>query len=401
MTTLISQGYTPLEQYSSNFGDQGPWTDIYSFAASVYHGITGKRPVDALNRSAGLLAGKEDSLVPLSTMGLSNYSPVFLSALDRAMMLKPDERPQTLTQWRSLFAGEQIAGSPIAEQTLVQPSSFAASESLNDTREFVGIDRDLTSPGDSRNTVSKPAATKKKSAALPLAGAAVLLVALGAGGWWYTQNPAGNVQTGAQLTQERVAKLPRPGTALSVVGPTERLEAELSDLKSMNTIYQQALAIDKDSQPALDGIAYLVSQYARLAESPIVMADEASRARLSNELSGLVNIDPQAARLVEQLQATPTVKFASLSTLLNKENLTGKEQQKLLAGLVALQGSEKQAAQKDDRVIALSNRFRESIVKNLEAGNFDQAARMIEVAQLINPDDSSLDILKRHLEGRG
>ena len=73
----------------------------------------------------------------------------------------------------------------------------------------------------------------------------------------------------------------------------------------------------------------------------------------------------------------------------------------MIAGLAALRGEEKAASQKDDRVVALSLRFRDSIVKSLEAGNFDQAARMIEVALLISPDDDGLDKLKRHIEGRG
>ena len=204
-----------------------------------------------------------------------------------------------------------------------------------------------------------------------------------------------------QLTQERIASLPRPESALPVVEPKERFDNELSDLKSLSTIYQQALAIDGGSQPALDGIAYVVSQYARLAKSPFIVADEVSRNQLSNELSGLASINPEAARLVQQLDALPNSNFASLSPLLNKDKLTDTEQQNLIAGLAALRGEEKAASQKDDRVVALSLRFRDSIVKSLVAGNFDQAARMIEVALLISPDDDGLDKLKRHIEGRG
>lgn len=404
MTTLISQGYTPLEQYSSNFGDQGPWTDIYSFGASVYHGITGKRPVDALNRSAGLLAGKEDSLEPLSNMGFTEFSPVFLEAIDCAMMLKPSDRPQTLSQWRSLFIADGSARLSESEHTRGYPVSGGSNNTAglaNNTQQFVALDRDLTVHRPGRDSAPKPDTVKKKSTTLPFAGVTVLLIGLGAGAWWYLQNQGSSTASTVQLTQERIASLPRPESALPVVEPKERFDNELSDLKSLSTIYQQALAIDGGSQPALDGIAYVVSQYARLAKSPFIVADEVSRNQLSNELSGLASIDPEAARLVQQLDALPNSNFASLSPLLNKDKLTDTEQQNLIAGLAALRGEEKAASQKDDRVVALSLRFRDSIVKSLVAGNFDQAARMIEVALLISPDDDGLDKLKRHIEGRG
>jgi len=59
----IVSSYTPvyaaLEQYH-NVGDQGPWTDIYSFGAVLYQAVTGRKPLSAMER----LCGSDQGAVP-------------------------------------------------------------------------------------------------------------------------------------------------------------------------------------------------------------------------------------------------------------------------------------------------------------------------------------------------
>ena len=89
ITTIITPGYAPLEQYSAK-GNVGPWSDIYSLAAVAYACLTGEHPSDATNRVL------DEDIKPLvSLLGSSN----FLKAINLALAVHVKDRPQTLTDW--------------------------------------------------------------------------------------------------------------------------------------------------------------------------------------------------------------------------------------------------------------------------------------------------------------
>ncbi|MGZ5133185.1 MAG: serine/threonine protein kinase, partial [Caldimonas sp.] len=95
LTVILKPGYAPVEQYAEVPGmKQGPWTDVYALAAVVYYAITGKTPPTSVGRLMN------DNYVPMTQAGAGRYSPAFLEAIDRALIVKPEERTQSIDDLR-------------------------------------------------------------------------------------------------------------------------------------------------------------------------------------------------------------------------------------------------------------------------------------------------------------
>jgi len=106
-TTLISQGYTPLEQYSADYGEQGRWTDLYSMAATIYHCITGAKADDSLSRSACKLRSLPDRVKQLLPQEYPGFRPAYLEAVLAGLSLQPEQRPQTLSSWQKMLQSDE------------------------------------------------------------------------------------------------------------------------------------------------------------------------------------------------------------------------------------------------------------------------------------------------------
>ncbi|MBY0558220.1 protein kinase [Hyphomicrobium sp.] len=101
VSALVKPGYSPYEQYAETSRQQGAWTDIYAFAATLYHAVTGKRPADSPSRML------KDEMIPVREAALGGYRATFLDAIQQALSLTPDGRPQSVAEWRgALLAPE-------------------------------------------------------------------------------------------------------------------------------------------------------------------------------------------------------------------------------------------------------------------------------------------------------
>ncbi len=87
-----ADGFTPIELYSRG-QPVGPYTDVYSLAATLYEMLTGTTPVSAESRQA--------DKTPLESPQVKNpeISGRVAKAILAGMEILPEKRPQTLQAW--------------------------------------------------------------------------------------------------------------------------------------------------------------------------------------------------------------------------------------------------------------------------------------------------------------
>jgi TonB family protein len=102
LTVIVKPGFAPLEQYADTVKmKQGPWTDVYALAAVAHYALTGHAPAPAVSR---VLA---DEVVPLRVRMKGKYSDALLGAIDTALAVKPERRPQTIAAFRNLLQSDR------------------------------------------------------------------------------------------------------------------------------------------------------------------------------------------------------------------------------------------------------------------------------------------------------
>lgn len=114
-TLTVMQGrgsamYTPLEQYGADGGTTDVRSDIYSFGATLYHLFTCKVPPDAKARFLN-----PRSLRPVHELN-PNVSVTVSNAINYAMAMHPDDRPETISHLRDVFSGYEPLPEPVVEK---------------------------------------------------------------------------------------------------------------------------------------------------------------------------------------------------------------------------------------------------------------------------------------------
>jgi tRNA A-37 threonylcarbamoyl transferase component Bud32 len=115
---VVKDGYSPQELYLPGGGDQGPWSDLYSLAATFYQLISGEPPENSQARLAALASNAADPCVPLVGR-FPEYDAAFLAAIDKAMSVLPKERLQSARRWTAAItdAAGTVTHLPVAEKT--------------------------------------------------------------------------------------------------------------------------------------------------------------------------------------------------------------------------------------------------------------------------------------------
>ena len=370
LTTLVSPGYAPFEQYEtgSDGGRQGPWTDLYSLAATLYMAVLGHGPPDAVTRANARLEGRPDPLIPSRIAAPPGYTPAFLHAIDAALAFQAADRPKNVAQWRNMLRAEE-APDEDDERTVVPGASAAPATSPSDTQaRFAGADtgeafQEASSRGSGarRRSPPAPAATPPPRRRVLVAALSMVVIAALAGGGWYASTqfyaddsqretppantaataepapagdadrPSARTEAAPEQMQQNAATPPAPASAGLSAGETSRVGALLaaaeSDLGAGRLVepvdasavyrYYDVLDLQPDNSAALAGLRRIVATLAAQASDDLARGglDEAERRLRQAEA-----VDPQSPEVIRLRARLEDTRAAASAERLRAEN---------------------------------------------------------------------------------
>jgi serine/threonine protein kinase len=174
MTAVFTPRYAAAEQHTSD--EQGPWTDIYGLAVTLYYAVAGRTPPTAMERILN------DRYEPLTKLQPAGFSHGILRGIDAGLAVRAADRPQSIAAWRGRFASD---AERFDDATVVDLRTRRAPE-----------------PAEHSASAPSPAVTGRKRVAL-YAGGATAAIVLAAGGYFLWMPPP--APQSVQLEAERKA----------------------------------------------------------------------------------------------------------------------------------------------------------------------------------------------------
>ena len=101
---VAKSGFSPLEQYTQR-GGSGPWTDVYSMAATIYYTLTGKLPPNAIDRL-------ETDTLSWDFPELNQLPAQARETLQKAMTVIAKNRLQTMDELGAGLSAQEVPQQP-------------------------------------------------------------------------------------------------------------------------------------------------------------------------------------------------------------------------------------------------------------------------------------------------
>jgi hypothetical protein len=177
MMAIYSPSYAAPEQVF-RVGQQGPWTDIYSLAATLYTMVVGSPPTNATERFQHI------PYLALVEREPTGYTLPFLHAIDEALAFTVEDRPRDTVEWRELFVGtntpvkRRADDATILHETIQSPQKRFPDISVHGSAE--GMEPTPRPTGQSPSRPAKRANNRRG----PLLAAALGVIVLGVAGIW-------------------------------------------------------------------------------------------------------------------------------------------------------------------------------------------------------------------------
>ena len=115
LDVVLKHGFAPREQYTRR-GRQGPYTDVYSVAASFYYAITGRKPPDAIDRM------DEDYLALPSSLGI-DLPAELEDAIIKGLSVHPADRFQSMEEFQAALNQGYLPESGLEPEQIHSPDS--------------------------------------------------------------------------------------------------------------------------------------------------------------------------------------------------------------------------------------------------------------------------------------
>lgn len=103
----LTPGYCALEQYPGH-GTIGATSDVYGMGATLYRCITGKNPIDALERKRVSEKLHNDPLPPATSFERPPYAAHIRESIDGALKLAIEERPASAFALQQALMGKDL-----------------------------------------------------------------------------------------------------------------------------------------------------------------------------------------------------------------------------------------------------------------------------------------------------
>ena len=221
MTAIFTPGYAAAEQMTS--AKQGPWTDIYGLAATMYHAIAGKTPPNAFDRML------DDGYEPLGKLAPQGFSPGILAGVDAGLTVAARDRPQSIAGWRPIL-GMTAAPEPGATMVMGKGDETPAGR-------VSVLGPATTAP----SSLSAPPPASKSKTGMWAGIAVVLLLAIGGGGYY------------AMATRGPDPEMVKARAATEAAEEARRKAAEEADKLRAEKAEQEAKAkADQDARAKAD-----------------------------------------------------------------------------------------------------------------------------------------------------
>ena len=407
ITSILTPGYAPVEQYDGKVDRVGAWTDIYALGMMAYRCTSGMGDSELPDAVARMLAHNRGESVLLSATeaGKGKYNSKLLEAIDWAIEVDEEDRPRSVDIWRQALAGggHRQGTAKIARKTVTKQT---------------------------RSATTASAGTSWSTIALTM----VIITLLGVGAWWgwqaypelfgkSTVDVAGMTEQAApvkapgetpqetetQQTEEAVAsteQAPPPDKAEAeqqtlkepALSPEETKVARLlaaaeADLKARRMTspagnnawekYQAVLKLDPGNLEAMAGVERVMSSYMELFGTAV---EQEEFEKAAGYLAKVRELHPDSPVLEAGEERIETAKQARDERLAEQERQRQAEE-------------EARKMELERRRIAQEIKAHwESFEAVIEAEKLDEAASILAQVRALNQDEPKLASAEQRLE---